>query len=290
MCELSRMCDHLTCIGASAMELGSFTGFLYLVEAREMLWELIEEVTGARLTISYGRVGGVVSDLPQGFTAEVEQVFDKIMKLVDDFQSLVKKNRIFIDRMNGVGIISKEDAIALGFTGPCLRATGVDYDVRRAAPYFAYGELDFDVPVGENGDCYDRYLVRVEELFQSRKMLLQALKKMPDGPVVIDNARIALPNKDRVYGSIEGLMGHFKLVIDGIQVPAGEVYSYVEGGNGELGFYLVSNGSGHPWKCRVRPPSFALMQGVNQMLKGEMIADLVPIFGSINMIGGECDR
>jgi NADH-quinone oxidoreductase subunit D len=288
--ELSRMSDHFTCVGASAMELGAFTGFLYLVEAREMIWELIEEVTGARLTISYARVGGVTGDLPEHFAAKTEKVLDKAFALLDDFQAMVKKNRIFIDRMDGIGVVPRQDAIEWGFTGPCGRASGIAYDVRRAHPYFAYDELDFDVPVGEKGDNYDRYLVRVEELHQSRRIVQQALKNIPDGPINISDPRIMLPPKERVYGSIEGLIGHFKLVIDGIIVPRGEVYAYVEGGNGELGFYLVSNGTGHPWKCRVRPPSFAIMQGLKMMLENYQIADMVPTFGSVNMIGGECDR
>jgi len=288
--ELSRLCDHLTSIGASAMELGSFTGFLYLVEAREMLWELIEEVTGARLTISYARVGGLNADLPEGWVHKVEPILEKVFGLFADFEGLVQSNRIFIDRMNGVGAISQEDAIAYGFTGPCLRATGCDYDVRRAHPYFAYQEVDFDIPVGSQGDNYDRYLVRMEEVRQSRRILLQALKQLPSGPIVVDDPRIVLPPKERVYNSIEGLIGHFKIIIEGLKVPKGEVYAFVEGGNGELGFYLVSNGSGHPYKCRVRPPCFAIMQGINQMLTGGMVADIVPTFGSVNMIGGECDR
>ena len=290
MGELSRICDHLTCVGASAMELGSFTGFLYMVEAREMLWELIERVTGARLTVSYVRVGGVIKDIPDGWIEDVGPIMDKSFKLIDDFQALVQRNRIFIDRMAGVGEISKEDAIAFGFTGPCLRSTGCDYDVRRAHPYFAYDELEFDVPVGSHGDNYDRYLVRMEEARQSRRMVLEALQKIPQGPVIVDDPRIVLPSKDRVYGTMEGLIGHFKIVIDGIKVPAGEVYAFVEGGNGELGFYIVSDGSGHPYKVHCRAPSFAMMQGLGQMLRGEQIADMVPTFGSINMIGGECDR
>ncbi len=288
--ELSRVCDHMTCLGASTMELGAFTGFLYMVEAREMLWELIEEVTGARLTITYVRVGGVIKDLPEGWAEKVPAVLEKAFNLVDDFEKMVERNRIFLDRMNGVGAITKEDAIAYGFTGPCLRATGVDYDVRKAHPYFAYDELEFDIPVGDNGDNFDRYLVRVEEMKQSRKMILEGLKKMPPGPVYVDDPRIILPPKDKVYGTMEGLIGHFKLIIDGIKVPAGEVYAYVEGGNGELGFYIVSDGSGHPYKLHCRAPSFALMQALGQMLQGEMLADMVPTFGSINMIGGECDR
>jgi NADH-quinone oxidoreductase subunit D len=290
MSELSRMCDHFTCVGASAMELGSFTGFLYLVEAREMLWELIEEVTGARLTISYARVGGVNADLPAGFQGRCEKAFDKAFKLLEDFQGLVKKNRIFIDRMDGIGVVTKEQAIEHSFSGPCLRASGVAYDVRRAHPYFAYGELDFDIPVGSKGDNYDRYLVRVEEIHQSRKIIAQCFQQIPEGPITVTDPRIMLPPKERVYGSIEGLISHFKIVIDGIKVPKGEVYAFVEGGNGELGFYLVSNGTGHPWKCRVRPPCFAIMQGLRIMIEGYQIADMVPTFGSVNMIGGECDR
>lgn len=291
MSELSRMCDHLTCNGAMGMETGGFTAFLYLIEAREILWDLIEEVTGARLTINYARFGGVAHDLPDGWIERCRQGLKDAMALLDDADKMLTRNRIFIDRLNGVGVLDKKDAIALGVTGPFLRASGVEYDVRKAHPYFVYDRMDFDIPVGDRGDTYDRWLVRLEEIRQSRRIVEQALDQIPPGKVLLDDPRFALPPKDQVYTRIEGLMNHFKLIMEGAQVPPGEVYCYTEGGNGELGFYLVSDGSGKPYKCRVRGPCFATMQVLdNCLLPGSMLSDVVPIFGSVNMIGGECDR
>ncbi len=289
--ELSRISDHLTCNAAMGMEVGGFTPFLYLIGAREMLWDLIEELCGARVTINYARIGGVAHDLPPGFAERCKESLVKAFKLLDDGDALLTRNRIFIDRTNGVGRITQDEAIAFGITGPFLRSTGVAYDVRKAHPYDVYDRVEFDVPVGDNGDCYDRWLVRLEEMRQSRHIIEQALDQIPPGPVLIEDSRFALPPKERVYTQIESLMNHFKLIIEGAHVPAGEVYSYVEGGNGELGFYLVSDGGGKPIKCRVRPPCFATMQAIDPLLfPGAMISDIVPIFGSINMIGGECDR
>jgi NADH-quinone oxidoreductase subunit D len=289
--EISRICDHITCCGAMAMEVGGFTPFLYMVEGREMLWDLIEELTGARVTVNYARVGGVAHDLPPGFETRAREALRKAFALIDDTDKLLTRNRIFIDRMNGVGCITAKEAVSYGITGPFLRSTGVDYDVRKAHPYDVYDRMDFEVPVGDKGDCYDRWLVRLEECRQSLKIIDQAFKQIPEGPVLVHDARFALPPKDQVYTQIEGLMNHFKLIIEGAKVPAGEVYSYVEGGNGELGFYIVSDGTGKPYKCRVRSPCFAIMQALDTvLLPGAMMADLVPIFGSVNMIGGECDR
>lgn len=289
--EISRICDHLTCCAAVAMELGGFTPFLYLIEARDLLYDCIEELTGARVTINYARFGGVAFDVPGGFAGRVEQVMGRVFSLVADTDKLLTHNRIFIDRLQNVGKITAEQAIGLGITGPFLRSTGVDYDVRRAHPYDVYDRMDFETVVGENGDCYDRWLVRMEEMHQSRRIVAQALAQMPAGDYLLRDPRYTLPAKDEVYNQIEGLMNHFKLTIEGAQVPAGEVYSYVEGGNGELGFYLVSDGSGKPRKCRVRSPCFVIMQALDTiLLPGAMLSDVVPIFGSINMIGGECDR
>ncbi len=288
--EISRITDHLTCIAASAMELGAFTVFFYLIRAREHLWWLIEELTGARLTTNYTRIGGLRYDLPDGFLKHVEKELTVVEEAIVDTDRLLTKNRIFYDRMRGVGVISKEDAIAFGFTGPCLRSTGVDYDVRKAKPYLIYKELDFEIPVGDRGDNFDRYLVRMEEIRQSIKIIRQVIEKIPEGRINVDDPRYVLPDKSQVYGSIEGKINHFKLIMEGIHVPEGEIYCYVEGANGELGFYIVSDGSGRPYRCRVRPPCFYLMQGLSTMLKDQTVADIIPTFGSINMIGGECDR
>jgi NADH-quinone oxidoreductase subunit D len=288
--ELSRICDHLTCTAALAMELGAFTVFFYAVKCREWIWDVLEEVSGARMTYSYVRIGGVVADLTPTFDKRCRDTLDRLVKVVEDIDKLLTENRIFRDRCEGVGVISREDAIAYGFTGPCLRASGCDYDVRKDKPYSAYGDLSFDVPIGEDGDNYDRYLVRMEEVKQSRRMILQALDKIPDGPFLLDDPKIVLPPKQEVYNTIEGMINHFKLVIEGIRVPAGETYGFTEAGNGELGFFLVSDGSGHPYKCRVRPPCFAIMQALSKLINGRLLADLVPTFDTVNMIGGECDR
>lgn len=290
MAESSRVGDHLTCVGASAMELGGFTAFLYAIEAREELWRLTETVTGARLTHSYCRIGGLKDDLPPDFVANYRTVEKKVRSLVADMHALLDRNRIFLDRMKDTGSMTAERALQWGFTGPVLRSTGSDYDVRKASPYMLYDRFDFEVPVGQKGDNYDRYLVRMEEIEQSLRIIDQCLKQMRPGPINVDDGRLVLPTKDEVYGSIEGTIAHFKLIMDGIQVPPGEVYSYTEAGNGELGFYLVSIGEGQPYKCRVRPPCWSLMQAVHEMIEGYQIADIVPTFGSVNMIGGECDR
>ncbi len=290
--ELSRMSDHLTCVGASAMELGAFTGMLYLIESRDIMWDLVEELCGARLTVSYARIGGVVNDLPESFDTDLRKKLDRVVYLMDDVETLLTKNRIFVERMKDVGKMSASEAIDWGWTGPCLRSTGVAYDVRRSAPYDVYDRLDFDVPVGDNGDNYDRYLVRMQELKESRKMILQCLDQIKDTPpeLVIDDSRVKMPDKEKVHHAIEELMNHFKIIIDGVQVPKGEAYGYAEGANGELGFYLVSDGSGKPMKVRCRPPCWPIMSSVQRLVEGSMIADIVPTFGSINMIGGECDR
>lgn len=290
MSELSRITDHLTCCGMAASELGAITVGFYLIEAREILMRIVEEVTGARLTISYTRVGGVKHDLPQGFAEQVATAFKKTRKILADCDRLLSRNRIFIDRMSGVGVISRESALAYGLTGPILRSTGVDYDVRKAQPYLVYDQLDFEVPLGAKGDNYDRFICRILEIEQSMRIVEQGLKKIPFGPVSLEDPSIVLPEKEKVYNSIEGLMHHFKIIMEGIQVPAGEVYLAVEGGNGELGFYIVSDGGGRPYRVRVRPPCFIAMSAFHEMIKGHMVADIVPTFGMINMIGGECDR
>ncbi len=225
------------------------------------------------------------------FKDMVKATLPRVLSLVGETEKLVLKNRIFLDRVDGVGRMSKEDALAFGWTGPTLRASGVPYDVRKAHPYLVYDRFDFDVPVGSKGDCYDRFMVRQEELKQSVRIIEQALEQMPDsGPVNVDDPRISMPPKQEVYTTIEGTIQHFKLVMEGVKVPAGECYSYTEAGNGELGFSMVSDGSGTPSRVRIRPPCFAITQGLRQMIEGAMIPDVIPTFGSLNMIGGECDH
>jgi NADH-quinone oxidoreductase subunit D len=340
MSELSRITDHLTCVGASAMELGAFTVFLYMIQARELLYDLIENVTGARLTISYARVGGLKSDLPEGFEEKTLKALKETRRLLKEVEGLLNTNRIFVDRMKGTGVISKEDALAYSITGPFLRSTGVDYDVRKYQPYLGYERFDFDIPVGEHGDNLDRYYVRMEEMQQSMRIVEQAIRALPKGDIMVspdgkvipasmmvdeakmgrtlglksaevdldptlegttkrfhDNVysadkRVALPAKEDTYGNIEGLMNHFKLVMygHGIRPPKGEAYFPVEGANGELGFYVVSDGTDRPYRVRVRPPCFPIMASLEKILVGDMVADIVPTFGSVNMIGGELDR
>ena len=288
--EVSRIVDHLTCLGASAMELGAFTVMLYLMQAREQLYDLIEEATGARITVSYGRVGGVNGDLGEGFGERLAQAFKTVRKLLDDCDRLLTRNRIFMDRMCDVAVISAADAIGYGLSGPMLRASGVNYDVRKAYPYSSYEEFDFEVPLGGKGDNYDRFLVRFREIGQSMRICEQAVENMPPGPICIEDSLITAPPKDRVYGSIEGLIDQFRMVIGGVRVPAGDVYLAVEGGNGELGYYIVSDGSGRPYRAHVRAPSFVHMGMASKLFCGGSVADIIATFGMINMIGGECDR
>ena len=288
--EMARVADHLTCCAAGAMELGAMTIFFWAVKGREWIWELLEEISGARLTHSYVRIGGVSYDLPPSLPDRLRALFPKIEAILKDLTDATLENKIFRDRMDGTGVISQADAISYGWTGPTLRSTGVAYDVRAAHPYLLYDRFDFEVPVGSKGDNFDRYIVRIDEIRQSIRILKQALDQIAPGPVVIDDPRIVLPPKQAVYNTIEGMIGHFKLIVDGIKVPAGEVYSYTEGGNGELGFYLVSDGTGRPYRLRVRPPCFAIVSALGQLIKDAPLADIVPTFDMMNMIGGECDR
>lgn len=338
--EISRITDHLTCIAASAMELGAMTAFLYLMKAREYLYDIIEEVTGARLTVSYGRIGGVKGDLPDGLESRLEAALVKTEREIAEVDKLLTRNRIFVDRTRDVGILTKDNAIAYSITGPLARASGIPYDVRKAFPYFVYDRMDFEVPLGERGDNYDRYLVRMEEMRQSIRIIRQAMKQIPDGPVhaemkdiavkpqelvdkakmgqtadllgviseveptlegterpyhrrvMADDRRVVLPNKGDTYGNIEGLMNHFKLIMNGhgICPPPGDTYFAVEAANGELGFFVASDGKDRPYRVRVRPPCFFAMAGLHTMLEGYMVADIVATFGSINMIAGELDR
>jgi NADH-quinone oxidoreductase subunit D len=322
------------------MELGAFTVFLYMIKAREYLWELVEEVTGARLTISYGRVGGVKADLPPAFGDKVRAAFAETREVLAEVHRLLTGNRIFMDRMVGIGALSRDETIAYGITGPLLRGVGVGYDVRRAQPHWAYDRVEFEIPTQKDGDNYARYLVRMAEMEQSMRIVEQGLAAMPGGAINVDfegreidpatyvdrgkqgktdglllmpitlspnlqgqdrralgrvnvgDKRVVLPSKRDAYGSIEGLMNHFMLIMEGagIRPPKGEAYFPTEGANGELGFYVVSDGSDRPYRVRCRPPCLPPMAALHRMIEGEMVADLIPTFGSVNMIGGELDR
>jgi NADH-quinone oxidoreductase subunit D len=289
--ELARIADHLTCNGAGAMELGAFTPFLWCLKVRDWVWDILEKETGARMTHSFGRIGGMARPPTATLKEDVRALLPEIEKVLTEVETMLLRNRIFLDRMQGVGILTKELAIEAGVTGPMLRSTGVDYDVRKAHPYLVYDRFDFEVPIGHDGDNYDRFLVRTEEMRQSCRILAQACDQMPDdGPVNITDPRVMLPEKHDVYTTIEATIAHFKLVMEGIKIPPGEIYSFTEAGNGELGFHLVSDGSGTPYRVRCRPPCFINLAVCRDMLLGEMVADIIPTFGSVNMIGGECDR
>ncbi len=291
--ELSRIGDHLTRLGAACLELGAMTPFLYGIEARELCWDLQEALCGARVTSNYIRIGGIQRDVPDGFVARCEESLRRIDALLVDFDRVVTRNRIFVDRFRNTGMMDAERLLQYGVTGPLLRAAGVACDLRKAEPYLVYGELDFDIPIGTVGDNYDRFLVVQEELHQAIRIVRQCLPVVAgtEGEAVdVDDPRIRWPGKDRVFGRMEELIQQFKGVTEGIRVPAGEAYAAIESPNGELGFYVVSDGSGKPYKVRCRPPSFVNLAPMSEMLEGAMLADLVPTFDMINMIGGECDR
>ncbi len=289
--ELSRIADHFICNGASAMELGAFTPFLWLLKVRDWVWDVLERETGARMTHSFGRIGGMAAPPTVNFKDDVLRLIPEVHKVVKETEIMLLRNRIFLDRMQGVGILTKEQALSYGVTGPVARSTGIPYDVRKDHPYLVYDRFDFDVPVGEDGDNWDRFMVRLEEIRQSVRIIEQAIEQMPDdGPINVDDPRIVYPAKDDVYTTIEATIAHFKLVMEGLRTPKGEVYSFTEGGNGELGFHIVSDGSGTPYRVRVRPPCWYNLAAAREMLLGGMIADIIPTFGSVNMIGGECDR
>jgi len=288
--ELSRIMDHAVCIGTNLLDMGLISSFFYLWNLREEIYDLLEECSGARLMVSYVRIGGLAEDVPADFAERVLAILQHVPPVLKETDQLITRSAIARDRMRGIGAISREDAIQYGYTGPCLRATGVPYDVRKAAPYYDYDQFEFEIPVGANGDTFDRYLVRMEEMRQSLRIVRQALDNLPDGPVIVDDVRVALPPKYRVYTNIEDLMAHFKLIMEGIRAPVGEVYGYSEAGNGELGFYIVSDGGKRPYRIKVRPPCFAIYQAFPNMLRGRMISDAIAIVGSLNIIAGELDR
>lgn len=290
LCELSRFIDHVVCIGANAVDLGALTGFFHLFTLREKVYSLFEKLCGARLTVSMTRVGGMAQDAPEGWFDEVLQVVKELRQGVSEIELLLTENKIWMQRTQGVGAISAERAIEWGYTGPCLRAAGVGLDLRKAQPYYGYDQLDFEIPVGSTGDVYERYLVRIEEMKQSCKIVEQICKNMPSGDYTIRDKGIVLPEKKDVYGNIEGLMNHFMLVINGLRPPVGEVYDATEAANGELGFHLVSDGSGAPYRLKVRPPCFAIYQSFPESITGGLVADVISILGSMNLIAGELDR
>jgi NADH-quinone oxidoreductase subunit D len=289
--ELARISDHLTCNAAGCMELGAFTPFLWFMKVRDWVYDILEQETGARITHTFGRIGGMAKPPTDTLKQAVRDIIPQVDKVLAEVSATLVRNRIFMDRMQGVGCLTPERALSWGVTGPMLRATGVDYDVRKAHPYCGYETYDFEIPIGHDGDTYDRFMVRMEEVRQSCRILEQAIERLPDeGPINVDDPRIILPDKDDVYTTIEATIAHFKIVMEGVKPPKGAVYSYTEGGNGELGFYIVSDGSGTPYRVRCRPPCFLNLKAAEDMIRGGMIADVVPIFGSVNMIGGECDR
>jgi len=290
VCEIQRIMDHMICVGANLVDIGALTNFWYFFNAREKLNTLLEALTGARLTYTYVRIGGLAWDLPHGFEDKVAAVIKEVPKAIKDVTGLVKRNRIFIDRARDVGVISDEDAISYGYTGPCLRASGVDHDLRKKRPYYRYDEFDFDVPLGDNGDTYDRIFVRIEEMWQSLRIIEQALQRLPGGPINIDDKNIMLPPKDDVHNSMEALINHFKLVIEGVKPPQGEIYDAIETPNGELGFYIISDGSSYPYRIKCRPPCFYTMNTLKKLVEGSMVADIVAILGGLNVIAGELDR
>jgi NADH-quinone oxidoreductase subunit C/D len=288
--EFSRIMDHIVCIGANLVDLGGITPMFIGFRAREVIYELLEACCGARLTVSYVRIGGLSADVPDDFEARCRRAIDISREVIEQTEGLLTRNIIFVRRFRDVGVMSKQDALSWGWAGPCLRGSGVAYDVRKDHPYSGYDQYDFDVPIGSVGDCYDRYLVRMEEMRQSLRIIEQALATLPKGDVLVRDRRIALPPKSEVYSNIESLMNHFKLVYDGILPPPGEVYGYTEAANGELGFYVVSDGKKHPWRVKVRPPCFAIYAALPEMIRGGMIADAVAIIGGLNVIAGELDR
>lgn len=290
ICELSRITDHMVCIGTNVVDLGALTNFWYYFNARERIYDFIEKICGARLTTNYTRIGGLMRDFPPNAATELREIIKIVTKATKDVRGLLEKNKIFIDRTSGVAAISGEEAVNYGFTGPCLRAAGVPYDIRVAQPYLNYQDYNFDVPVGETGDTYDRFLVRFEEIYQSCRLIEQGLEKLKPGPIMTNDRRVALPPKSEVYTNIEALMNHFKLIYEGVKPPPGEVYSATEAANGELGFYVVSDGGTNPYRVKCRPPCFPLFAAYPKLIEGRMIADAIAVLGSINIIAGELDR
>ncbi|HTO87977.1 MAG TPA: NADH-quinone oxidoreductase subunit D [Thermoanaerobaculia bacterium] len=289
--EFTRIVDHAVCVGANLVDIGALTAFIYLYQPRENFYSLMEACCGARLTVSYVRVGGLAIDVPEDFVARCRELIESIPKFLADVEKLVDNNRIVRNRLQGTGVVTKEQAVAWGLTGPMLRASGVPYDVRRSRPYDFYDRFDWEVPVATEGDNFARYLVRMEEIRQSLKIIRQALDIFPQkGPVNSEDWHVVLPPKDAVYHDMESLIYHFKLVMEGIRVPPGERYEWIEGVNGELGFYAVSDGRGGPYRLKVRPPCFPNMAAFERIILGGTVSDMVATLGTLNVIAGELDR
>ncbi|MBI4231805.1 NADH dehydrogenase (quinone) subunit D [Candidatus Peregrinibacteria bacterium] len=292
MCELSRIADHILSVGLQAMDLGAFSVMLWTFIEREKLYDIFEDVTGARLTTSYTRVGGLARDLPPGFDDTVKKFMTKCAKTIDEIEEMLCDNKIFLGRTKGIGVISREDAISYGLSGPLLRASGVQHDIRRVRPYSSYEKFDFDVSLDTAGDSYARFRIRIFEMRQSLKIIEQALGGLPSGPLNYHDPAVIIPPKEEVYNSIEGLIYHFKNYMfgHGVQPKKGEVYSCTEAPNGELGFYLLSDGTDKPFRMRVRPPSLYNYQAFPKMCEGLALSDIVAVISSLNIIAGELDR
>jgi NADH dehydrogenase I D subunit len=289
-CELARITDHLICIGINAVDLGAFSFFLYGFHQREEAYTLIEKLCGARLTTSYTRIGGLMADAPEGFEQELQAWVVKTLAVIEEMDRLLSNNKIWKKRTVGVGVFDKEDCIQYSFSGPNARAAGIDFDLRRDQPCMFYREVDFEVPILKNGDVYDRYRIRFEEMKQSLQILQQCASRMKKGPIWCEDKRVRIPDKDVVHNTMEGMIYHFKFFMQGFEVPEGEAYTQFEAANGELGFYIVSKGRAQAHRMRIRGPSFWHYQGLSRMIQGEKIADMVAALGSINIIAGELDR
>jgi NADH-quinone oxidoreductase subunit D len=290
MAELTRLKSHLVWLACHALDIGAMTVFIYAFREREKIMELYEKLSGARMTSNYFRVGGLSKDVYAGFEKDVREIIDTFPDHFDTYEGLLTKNTIWLQRTIGNGVISAEDAIDYGITGPALRGSGVDWDLRRDNPYSGYEKYDFKIPTGTNCDTYDRYKVRLIEMREAVKIIKQAIDSLKPGPILADAPQVCYPPKEAVYDTIEGLIHHFKIASEGFPVPAGEVYQSVEAPKGELGFYIVSDGSAKPYRMRIRPPSFVNLQAIEKMAKGFMIADLVAVIGTLDIVLGEIDR
>ena len=288
--EITRILNHLLNVPAFAMDVGAMTPMLWAFEQREILMEFYERVSGARLHAAYFRAGGVHQDMPAGLTDDILAWAEAFPTVIDEIEVLLTTNRIFKQRTVDIGVVSEQEAIAWGFTGPMLRGSGVPWDLRKAQPYDVYDKMDFDIPVGKNGDCYDRYLVRLEEMRQSLKIIRQCIEQMPDGPVLTTDGKIAPPRRAEMKRSMEALIHHFKLYTEGFHVPAGETYTAVEAPKGEFAVYLVSDGTNKPYRCKIRAPGFAHLQAMDYICRGHMLADSVAVLGSMDIVFGEVDR
>jgi NADH-quinone oxidoreductase subunit D len=289
-CETSRISSHLMGIGAMALDLGAITVFLYTFTEREKLYNLFELLTGARFTTSYTRVGGQIRDLPEGFIPQLKNFLDGFLPNLDECDKLLTRNRIFVDRTKDIGVISKDRVIAYALSGPNLRGSGIEHDLRRKHPYLDYDEYDFDVVIGSAGDCYDRYLVRIEEMRQSVRILRQVIDKLPSGPINVADWKNMTPPKSRVMTKMEELIHHFIVVTEGLKAPPGEIYFAAENPKGELGFYINSKGGGVPHRLKIRAPSFVNLSILPELLPGCMVSDVTAVLGSLDFVMGECDR